>query len=357
LQRDRDDERSTGVFTMFGKLVKRGLPTMAGICAMMAASLADAKELRILAWQGYADDDWVKEFEQKTGANVSVVFIGTDDEVWAKIKGSEGEDFDLFAINTAQLQRYIDAGLTTPIDLDKVPNQKRQLPIFADLTKVKGVMRDGEVHAIPFCFDSIGLIYDTDKVSPPPTSMDVLWDPKYKGKILAYDNGEHNFSFTALTMGIADPFNLSAAQLDAAKAKLIALKNNVLSFYSTADESLQIYQSNDVALIWANYGQQQVKSMLDAGAHIAFVSPSEGALVWLDTWALTSGVEEKELAEQWIDFVLRKQIGEQLSQRTGFGNTVTPLPNAGANNRLIYLEAVEDATRRSVLWKEIKAAQ
>nr|WP_298687771.1 ABC transporter substrate-binding protein [uncultured Dongia sp.] len=347
---------------MFGTLVKRGLPLMAGLCALVGTTLvaaqgADAKELRVLAWQGYADEDWVKEFEEKSGADVNVVFIGTDDEIWAKIKGSEGKDFDLFAVNTAQLQRYIDAGLTTPIDLDNVPNQKAQLPIFSDLTKVKGVMRDGKVHAIPFCFDSIGLIYDTDKVNPAPTSMDVLWDAKYKGKVLAYDNGEHNFSFTALTLGIADPFNLTAAQMDEIKAKLVALKGNVLSFYSTADEALQIYQSNDVALIWANYGQQQVKAMQDAGAHIAYVNPSEGALAWLDTWALTSGVQDKELAEQWIDFVLQKKIGEQLSQRTGFGNTVAPSPNAGANDKLIYLEAVEDPTKRSDLWNEIKAAQ
>lgn len=347
---------------MLGRLLKRGLPVMAGLCTLFAMGIVsaegvEAKELRILAWQGYADDDWVKEFEQKTGADVSVVFIGTDDEIWAKIKGSEGADFDLFAVNTAQLQRYIDAGLTTPIDLDKVPNQKGQLPIFNDLANVKGVMRDGKVHAIPFCFDSIGLIYDTDKVSPAPTTMDVLWDPKYKGKVLAYDNGEHNFSFTALTLGIADPFHLDAAQLDEIKAKLIALKGNVLSFYSTADEALQIYQNNDVALIWANYGQQQVKAMQSAGAHVAYVNPSEGALAWLDTWALTSGVVDKDLAEQWIDFVLQKQIGEQLSERTGFGNTVTPSPNAGANDKLIYLEAVEDPTRRSDLWNEIKAAQ
>ena len=137
----------------------------------------------------------------ETGVDVNVVFIGTDDEIWAKIKGSEGKDFDLFAVNTAQLQRYIDAGLVTPYDLGKLPNQKETLPRFRDLTKVTGVMRDGKVYAIPFAFDSIGLIYDTDKVKPAPTSMEVLWDPKYKGKVLAYDNGEHNFSFTALDHG------------------------------------------------------------------------------------------------------------------------------------------------------------
>ena len=48
----------------------------------------------------------------------------------------------------------------------KIPNQKETLPRFQDLTKVTGVMRDGKVHAIPYAFNSIGLIYDIDKVKP-----------------------------------------------------------------------------------------------------------------------------------------------------------------------------------------------
>ena len=314
-----------------------------------------AKELRVMAWQGYADDDWVKEFEGQTGATVKVVFIGTDDEIWAKIKGSEGKDFDVFAVNTAQLQRYIEAGLTTPHDLSKLPNQKEVLARFRDLSKVKGVMRDGKVHSIPFCFDSIGIIYDKDKVSPAPDSFEVLWDPKYKGKVLAYDNGEHNFSFTALTLGIEDPFHLSEDQMQKIKDKLVKLKQNVLSFYTTPDEALQLYKSNDVALIWANYGQQQVKAMKDAGANIAYVNPKEGALAWLDTWAMTNGVRDPELAEAWVNYLLQKKIGEQLSQRTGFGNTVVESGSANPNDKLVWLEFVEDPTKRSDLWNEIKA--
>src|ERR1017187_10307197 len=85
---------------MFKALLKRTIPGIAlavAAVALLWAGPAPAKELRILAWQGYADDDWVKEFEKQTGADVKVVFIGTDDEIWAKIKGSEGQDFDLFA--------------------------------------------------------------------------------------------------------------------------------------------------------------------------------------------------------------------------------------------------------------------
>jgi putative spermidine/putrescine transport system substrate-binding protein len=344
--------------TMLTTLTRRMLPAVAFAAAAFAtlwANPAPAKELRIMAWQGYADDDWVKEFEKQTGATVNVVFIGTDDEIWAKIKGSEGKDFDLFAVNTAQLQRYIDAGLVTPYDLSKVPNQKETLPRFRDLAKVQGVMRDGKVYAIPFAFDCIGLIYDTDKVKPAPTSMDILWDPNYKGRVLAYDNGEHNFSFTALTLGIQDPFHLTPDEMQKVKDKLIALKRNVLSFYTTADEALQIYKNNDVALIWANYGQQQLKAMKDAGAHVAYINPKEGALAWLDTWAMTSGVRDKDLAEAWVNFVLQKKIGQQLSEREGFGNTVVPYPSAGENDKLVYLQLVEDPTKRSDLWNEIKA--
>jgi putative spermidine/putrescine transport system substrate-binding protein len=343
---------------MHTKMTRRVMLGLALAAPMLLAGTvqSDAKELRVLAWQGYADDDWVKEFETESGATVKVVFIGTDDEIWAKIKGSEGQDFDLFAVNTAQLQRYIDAGLTTAYDLDKLPNQKEVLERFRDLTKVEGVMRDGKVYAIPYAFDSIGIIYDKDKVNPPPDTMDVLWDSKYQGKVLAYDNGEHNFSFTALTLGIADPFHLSADDMAKVKDKLIALKANVLSFYTTPDEALQLYKDNDVALIWANYGQQQVKAMLDAGANIGYVNAKEGALAWLDTWAMTSGVQDKDLAEAWVNFVIQKKISQQLSERTGFGNSVGETGSAGAGDKLVWLQFVEDPTKRSDLWNEIKTA-
>jgi putative spermidine/putrescine transport system substrate-binding protein len=322
----------------------------------MSAAGAMAEELRILSWQGYADEDWVKEFEEENKVDVNVVFIGTDDEIWAKIKGSEGKDFDLIAVNTAQLQRYIDAGLVTPHDMDKLPNQKETLPRFRDLSAVQGTMRDGKVYGIPFAFDTIGIIYDTDKVKTPPTSWDVFYSDEYKGRMLGYDNGEHNFSITALDMGIADPFHLSDEQMQAAKDKLIDMKHNLLSLYSTADEALQLYQQNDVAIIWANYGQQQVKMMQAAGAPIAYVNAKEGALAWLDTWAITSGVQNKDLAEKWVNFVLEKKISGALSERQGFGNTAVEFPSAGPDDKIVWLDSVEDPTKRADLWNEIKAA-
>ncbi|MEJ1937935.1 extracellular solute-binding protein, partial [Nostoc sp. NIES-2111] len=144
--------------------------------------------------------------------------------------------------------------------------------------------------------------------------------------------------------------------MDKVKAKLGDLKKNAIAFYSTADEAQQIYNTNDIALIWANYGQQQMKAMQKAGAKVGYINPEEGALTWLDTWAITKGVQDFDLAEQWVNFLLDKKIGAQLSERTGFGNTSVAMEGANPKDKLIWLEAVEDPTKRADVWNEIKAA-
>src|SRR5262249_57082900 len=144
--------------------------------------------------------------------------------------------------------------------------------------------------------------------------------------------------------------HVTGEQVAKAKEKLGGLRGTVLALYPPADEAMQLYRNNDVALIFANYGQQQVKMMQDAGLPIAYVNPKEGALAWLDTWAMTSGVRDKELAESWVNFVLQKKIGKELSDRTGFGNTVVPFPSASESDTLVWLEAVENPTKRADLW-------
>ncbi len=73
--------------------------------------------LRVLAWPGYADADVIAAFEKSTGARVEVSFVDTDEELWSRLSNNNGEDFDVFAVNTAELQRYLRHGLSSPINL------------------------------------------------------------------------------------------------------------------------------------------------------------------------------------------------------------------------------------------------
>ena len=56
----------------------------------------------MLTWEGYAEPDWVDPFKAATGADVSVVYTGSVDEMFAKMQGSKGADFDVVAFDTQQ---------------------------------------------------------------------------------------------------------------------------------------------------------------------------------------------------------------------------------------------------------------
>src|SRR6516162_273042 len=93
-----------------------------------------------------------------------------------------------------------------------------------------------------------------------PTSWNVLWDPKYKGRVPMGDDGNNNIVNTALSMGIADPYHLSDEQAKAVKKKLIDLKSNLLSYYSGGEEGVTLYQQNDIVLMTA-FGELQYRQL------------------------------------------------------------------------------------------------
>lgn len=71
----------------------------------------------MLAWTGYADSDLVKRFGQRLGVSVEVTIVSSDDQPRDKLAARQGRGFDVFAANTAELQRYIDQGkVTLPLE-------------------------------------------------------------------------------------------------------------------------------------------------------------------------------------------------------------------------------------------------
>ncbi len=239
----------------------------------------------------------------------------------------------------------------------KLPNLKSQLPQFQDLTKISGVVRDGKAYGIPFAFGSIGLIYDKDRVDPPPTSWNVLWDPKYKQKVIVSDTSEVGISMVAMSLGVKNPYHLSDEQFSQVKGRLSALRDNMLSYYSSLEESLQVYEAGNVDLIFSPWGEQAAGTFRKAGHNVGYAIPNEGASGWIDVWAMTKGVQNEELALAWINFVYEKHISPELTKRFSLGNTVTESPDFDYTNRLLWSEQVEDFTKRNDIWNAVKAGQ
>ncbi len=319
--------------------------------APQVASAGDV--LRVLTWPGYADPDIVKVFEQRTGSKVEITTIDSDDALWQRVTKNKAEDFDVFAVNTAELQRYIAKSLVRPIDTQAIANTARQLPRFRDLKSIPGIVHGEQVFAMPYTYSEMGLIYDKAQFKTPPTSIKVLADPQYMGKVLLYNGGTHNFSLAAQMLGDSTPFHIEKTEWPAAVATLIALRRNALTFYTHPEDSVEWFQKRKAALLFANDGSQQVKLLQSAGVDVGYAIPKEGALAWLDCWVITRGVKNNALAHRWINYMLEAEAGDALLSRQGLANTTSESPYLRPQDKLIWLEPVENVDRRGLLWERI----
>lgn len=333
----------------------RWLYRFTGMVALFAANAALSQPtLHVLTWPGYADADLVKAFEIRHKVHVDITYITTDDALWAKLD-DKGQRFDLFAANTAELSRAIQRNISLPLQLEQIPNTRKQAQRFRDLHAIPGISDGKQIYAIPYTYSEMGLIYNRKLVSTPPTSIKALWDPKYQGKVLAYDGSSHSFSLAAQALGLSNPFQITEADWGNVTQKLVALRRNVLTFYTQPEEVVRWYKKENVALVFGNYGNQQVKLLRDTGADIGYVIPEEGALAWLDCWSILKTTTHARLAHDWIDFMLEPDTAKALTERQGLNNTLQTVQTEQEQDKLIWLQPVEDIDRRTTLWNSIRS--
>ena len=314
---------------------------------------ATSDTLRVLAWPGYADPDIVQAFERRHGSRVEVTVIDSDLDLWNKIIANGAQDFDVFAVNTAELQRYIRKGLVVGIATETLPNRARQRARFRDLKSIPGIVHDGVAYAIPYTYSEMGLIYDRRQVPEAPDSVSALWDERYRGKVVAYNGGTHNFSLAAMSLGLKSPFKLEDRDWPRAVDRLIALRRNVTGFYTQPGDSVALFKRRQAALMFANFGKQQLQLCKAAGLNVGYALPKEGALAWLDCWVITRSARNLTLATAWINYLLESEPGEVLMTRQGLSNTTSAEPDDTANDMLRWLQPVESEEHRNQLWGRI----
>ena len=141
------------------------------------------------------------------------------------------------------------AGLAAPLDLSKIPSYNQLSP---QLTPLPLVHAKGQVYGVPFMWGPDPIIYDTTAFPQPPDSWNVLWDPKYKGKVSVWDDLSTVY-MAAQVLGYDKPdpshlYNLSDEQLEAVKKKLLELKPNVRKMWSTGGELTNLFESHEIVI-------------------------------------------------------------------------------------------------------------
>lgn len=327
----------------------------AGLAMGSLPARAAARELRVLTWEGYADKLWVDEFQKANNVAVKVTYIASVDEIFAKMLATKGSDYDVIAVETSSYKRLVQQQLLKPLNLAALPNRSNLSPVFSN---VKSIVFGGQTYAVPFAWGSIPLIYDRKAFPSAPTSWSVLWDKKYAGRMIAMDDATNLIVTTALYLKVRDPFNMNASEFAAVKAKLLEQKKYMLTYYGGFDDGVSIMSQGGVDLMMS-MGEPQVQMLRKRGVNAALAIPKEGAIGWIDCWAVSAGAHDLGLAHAWLNFMLDKRIGRYISEKTGYGNTT----DADASNKigltyadkLVFLQAPEDQGKRIALWNEIKA--
>ena len=179
--------------------------------------------LNIVAWEGYAEDSWIKPFEKATGCIVNRKYAGSSDEMVALMRQGGGGEYDLVSASGDASLRLILGGNVQPIDVKLIPDFDNFVP---ELKAPPHNTLNGLHYGLSYEWGPNVLMYNTDKIKEAPKSWAALYDPQYKGKITVPDNpiqiadAALYLSKTDPSLGITDPYELTEAQLDATVALL-----------------------------------------------------------------------------------------------------------------------------------------
>jgi putative spermidine/putrescine transport system substrate-binding protein/spermidine/putrescine transport system substrate-binding protein len=327
--------------------------------------------LTLLVWEGYADPSFIGAFEESHHCKVVASYMGTSDELVAKLRGGSASNYDVISPSSDVAASIVRAGLAAPLDLSKIPAYSQ---LSAKLRESNIVKLNNQVYGVPFVWGPNPLLYDTTAFSKAPDSWAVLWDAKYRGKVSVWDELSTVY-MAAQVLGFDKPdpsqlYNLSDAQLEAVKKKLIELKPNIRKMWATGGELTNLFQNHEVviAMGWPLMTNDLRKLNFPIGETI----PRENTTGWIDHLMITAASSNKELAQAFLAYMVEAQTQKKVSDVTHYtpanpgaaqflsaeGKKILHLDDSDAYMQRIYFW--QDVPRRpkyNEIWNEVKAAQ
>jgi spermidine/putrescine transport system substrate-binding protein len=295
---------------------------------------AAAGELRVLNWQGYGTDEaWaVEEFSKAKGVKVSHDYFNSEQEMLTKLRTSPGT-YDVVLINSTFTQQAQSEGLIQPIDTAKIKNFGDLTPTFRDHPYLN---IDGKTYGVAWVWGVTSFAYNTQKIDPAPDSIQVLWDPKYKGKVGWRDDAVEAVQLAGIATG-QDMNN--PADMGKIREKLEALKPQIATFWSSEDEWNKYMQAGqfDIAVYWSGSAARSKKAFK---LPVEFVVPKEGAIGWFDGLSIAKDAPNADAAHAFIDYMVDPKFYVPWDTNVGAPASA----NGKANAQL-----PEDALNRAVL--------
>ena len=257
------------------------------------------EKLVVYNWGEYIDPEVLTMFEEETGIDIIYEEFETNEILYPKIS-SGAIAYDVICPSDYMIQRMIKNDLLAEIDFDNIPNLKN---IGKQYLEQSRQFDPENKYSVPYCWGTVGILYNKTMVDEPVDSWSILWNPKYKDNILMQDSVRDAFGVTLKYLG----YSLNSTDLDelnAAKDLLIEQKPLVQAY--VIDQVRDKMIGNEAAL-GVIYSGEAIYTQKE-NSNLEYVIPKEGSNIWIDSWVIPKNAEHKENAEKFINFLCRPDI-------------------------------------------------
>lgn len=297
--------------------------TTVAVLSGCGSSESSNGEVIIYNWGEYIDPDVLEMFEEETGIKVVYDEYETNETMYPKVEAGAAQ-YDLVCPSDYMIDKMIEKGLVQELNFDNIPNAKQY--IGEQYYEQSKEFDPENKYSVPYCWGTVGILYNQTMVSEPITSWDVLWDAQYENNILMQDSVRDAF-MVALKRNGNSMNSTDDAELNAAKVALIEQKPLVQAY--VVDQVRDKMIGNEAA-IGVIYSGEAIYTQRE-NADLVYVIPEEGTNVWIDSWVMLKNAPNKENAEKFLDFLCRPEIALK-----NFEYITYSTPNIGAQ------ELIED---------------
>ncbi len=258
-----------------------------------------------------AFEDWFEEtYHQPITVNYST--YTSNEDMYNKISGG-AVSYDVIIPSDYMIARMTEENLLLPLDFENIPNYQ-----YIDDT-FKGLYYDPQnQYTVPYTYGIVGIIYDANVVDKADTgSWDLMWNDKYAGSILQYNNSRDAFGTAMYKLGI-NVNTTDTAQWDLAADELIRQRPIVKSY--VMDEIYNMMESGEAAI--GSYYAGDYFTMVDAQASdvdLQFYYP-ERTNFYVDAMCIPACTQNKELAEIFINYMLSEEPAVANAEQTYYAS-------------------------------------
>ena len=256
--------------------------------------------INVYNWGEYIDQSVLGDFEEQTGIKVNYTTYASNEEMYSKIV-SGAASYDVIIPSEYMLSKMIDEGLIAELDFDNIPNYQY---IGEDY---RGLAYDPEEkYSVPYTWGTVVIVYNTkyvDEEDVADESLELLWNEKYAGKILMFDNPRDAFAL-ALTRGGYSMNTTVPAQWEEAAEMLMDQKPLVQAYVMDQVFDKMISEEAYIAPYYAG----DAITMMEENENLAAYVPVEGANQFVDAMCVLSSSPHKKEAEQFINFMCETDI-------------------------------------------------